>query len=679
MREFDQVSNLFKELEKLFEGEGEYLSHQTALFFLGQIQDVPKTLTAVSPRRRRIREIGEHTLVFVFHPKQKVKQTQSVSIGETSLPVSNLEKTLLDLLTDIQYSPPIETLANFFSSFPYNPIALLDLAKTTSDTVLKRASFFLAWSGRVSYQNLFISHLTRTPIQLDPRMKNFDSIWDNRFHTRYPSKILSVSVISGPQNLGFETASWKELRAHPQILKTMGENSFLFIRDEPSSLQKKLLEGVFKLLLENTGDAEIETFLLGYPKNGFEEGKSPKHYPFLFYQWLDCQQSFPNSHFDLISSWVRSNVYSNDLGKLETALFWGNKLRLYQLIIESLSKNGNRIFSSGKIRVLSSISVALTKSHHPLPFTIYVLAARCLANENRPKDGLKILAGAKKFFEEQDHSEIECGEISYATGNILRGINRLDASVAELYLAREYFEQAGDQRRIAMVDSGLGNLFFACGRNREARAKYLSALSVMRSVGERSAQATLLGSLGLVEYECGRLRRAEQLFGRSQRLHEVLGNSWNQSRIAMSQAKSFLTMGFFAKAKKLFQECYKIKTEQNHLGGMYESASFMAWISVVLGSSAAAKAWWDTIPDGEVKDDFEEPRVLLVFRYLKAMTELFLGNFFLAQSWYQKLYSAVNAQDSTNVAKGNVLHGMGVCQAFQGNSSAPQVLRKAID
>ncbi len=145
LREGFSFINIISELKKLLTVEGEYLSHSTALFILGQISTFPPSITIVSPRRRRNRVIQGVPLVFILHPPHRLKPTQNISFGKETLCVSTLEKTLIDLLADLDHAPPSTSRCQLFASLPFDNNVLFNFAKITSDGVLERVSYPLAW------------------------------------------------------------------------------------------------------------------------------------------------------------------------------------------------------------------------------------------------------------------------------------------------------------------------------------------------------------------------------------------------------------------------------------------------------------------------------------------------------------------------------------------------------
>ena len=137
-------AEIIEQLEGLTESDGEYFSHQTALYLLGLQPEPPATLTIVADRRRRNRVVGRFELVFVFHGTEENSFTQNIAFLGKHLRVSTIEKTLVDLTKDCSYAPPYSEVARLFCSVSYNLRTLLSIARQTSDSVLKRVSLYLA-------------------------------------------------------------------------------------------------------------------------------------------------------------------------------------------------------------------------------------------------------------------------------------------------------------------------------------------------------------------------------------------------------------------------------------------------------------------------------------------------------------------------------------------------------
>jgi len=221
----------------------EYISHQTALFLLGFASDPGKQITIVSPRRRRNREIEGFEIVFVYHSSFDNKYSQIINISGEQLNVSSLEKTLIDLTKDLNYSPGLETLARLFCIIPYNPKQLINVAKSTSDTVLKRVSLLLAWSGRAAYYELPLKNFKRTPVKLDSREEE-NLIWNSLFYTKLPARLLMLPVSEPPKDIDEKIRLWMELKALPEFCEKQFQSGMVFIRETPEPRINRIIEEI---------------------------------------------------------------------------------------------------------------------------------------------------------------------------------------------------------------------------------------------------------------------------------------------------------------------------------------------------------------------------------------------------------------------------------------------------
>ena len=312
---------------------------------------------------------------------------------------------------------------------------------------------------------------------------------------------------------------------------------------------------------------------------------------------------------------------------------------------------------------------------HP-PGFVCVLAARCLARETRFEESLKILdKGKEAALEREDHNE-DYGELACASGQILRQMHRYPQALTEYLLARECFQELKDGMRLAMAESGMGNVHFCQGNAAGARMHYMAALSALRNTGQKHAEASVLGNLGLVEYDSGRMRRALLFLGRAINLHRMLKNQWNEAVLGLAQAKVLLATGYFTKAMRSLQQVNHLKRDLHHEGGVWETSGLLAWICELLGKSAAARGWWSLLPETEVLA--REPRLLFIISCLRGMTSLFQGKFQEAMEFYREVLARARAKDASDLECADALHGLGFCQTLLGHQDAPDNLRRAV-
>ncbi|HNV69060.1 MAG TPA: tetratricopeptide repeat protein [Candidatus Ozemobacteraceae bacterium] len=665
---------LFTRLSKAIRHDGDYFSHLTALFLQGLTSHPPDLLTAVSPRRRRKRTTLDHALSFIYHPLEKCRPTQEITWNNLPLTISTPEKTLIDLVQDLDYSPPIGELAQMFASLPYHLPTLLQLARSFSDTVHKRVLFLTAWAGRAALEDLPFADLTRTPIKLDPR-ETEDLAWDGRFYTKYPRFLLTLPVPSAPRHEDRELREFMELRGFPPVIEALTRRGSFVIRKDTERRSVAWFDEFAKTWFLSLCPLKLEEFLIFSVTGKTTPDVTPV--PAALRDWLFQQERAAHLRSRDIRAWVTINLAASNLDRLETAMFWGMRVGLADSIVPVLRSQGHYLFNAGRLPTLQKITTELLSSQGPMPPHVYVLAGRCLARESRFEECLSILDRGKEETLSGHTVHEDYGDLACVTGQVFRQLHKYPQALTEFFVAREWYIEHKDHARLSMAEAGIGNVFFCQGNAPGARSHYLAALTAIKHAKQPHAEASILGNLGSVEYDSGRLRRALLFLNRALALHHMLKNKWNISVLGGSRAKILLTMGYFTKSMRGFQEVHRLKQELNHPAGVSEAAALLAWICELMGRSAAAKSWWSLLPAPETLA--REPRVHFLIAALRAMTALYQNRLTEARDQYHELYELARRKDASEVESGDSLHGIGVCEALLQNPQAPQLLQRAMD
>ncbi|MBF0500713.1 MAG: hypothetical protein HQM09_11315 [Candidatus Riflebacteria bacterium] len=697
-----EMERLFAGLVRLLEVEGEYVSHLTALYFLGQWPHLPDVLTVVSPRRRRPRTLEGRPLVFILLPPERLKPVQKISMSSGTLTVSTLEKTLIDMAAYLDYAPPIDDFAGLFVSSFFSPSLLLQTAIHSTDSVLKRISWFLGFTGLTASPEIPWESMTRTPIKLDPRVNSEDTLWDARFYLRFPKKLLSLCLPEPVRGLPDEICEWIELRQYRGFIDETIRAGSVILREESSAVAKSRMEDFFRQMLEDVVNTALESFLLAHVDEliynrrkesrvhptkliGVSSSSPATHrkaghgtpgngVPLIFNRWFEQHPEAFERIRPAITAWVRRHLRSSNPEKLETAFYFGHRLGLTDEVLESIGSRGTALMNSGRERVIASIVTWHLARGVPLPHSVYIVAARSAGRRGCLDEALEIVETGRKVGEVRGITATETGELAYAAGNALRMLHRFDRALPELFLSRECFEVAKDIRGLVAVNTAMGNLYFDRGMSRQARTWYMRALSCAREVRDMDAQASLLGHLAMIESDSCHLRRAILLFSRALMLQKAGRNRWSTGIILIARGKAYLQTGYITKASRDFQEALAIKTELRHQAGIDECMAMLAWISELNGRSAAAKSWWSAIHES---NQGKEPRVIFLVKTIRSMATLFRGNFEEAVTQYRETLDFARANDISSNDEGVSLHGIGMCLAWLGKPGAIESLLEA--
>lgn len=657
-------AEIIEQLDGLTAGDSEYFSHQTALFLLGLQSLPPATLTIVADRRRRNRNLGKFELVFVYHGTGENPFTQNIVFMGKILRVSTIEKTLIDLTKDCAYAPPLLEVANLFCQVSYNQKLLLSIARQTSDSVLKRVSLYLAWSGRAMYTELPLKLFKRTPVKLDPREEN-DLIWNGLFNCRLPAALLLHSPTLPPADVDRETRLWMELRSLPEFCEKQSAAGMIFIRESPEPRIRAIIENYFIEIFRGLNSEKLE-WLLANVMNGSENQEFPSMVPRMLVSFITSRSDVLNLRYDEIKEWVEENLDSSDLGRAEAAIFLGSLIGLDDVVISRFNAISQQLFYAGRFSIINFFASHYLRRGVRLSHTAYIDVSKTFSAQERFEEAVSLLEEAKQLYENDSGSAL--GHLFYATALVLKRLNRDDEALAELFLARETFILENEHEWLARTENALGNVYFSRGHPKNARSHYHSGLHLARQYKMRTLLPSFLANLGLVEFDTGHFVNARLQLTRAYNLYKSQNNLWNASVTGMGLGKLYLKLGYFFKAMKIFREVLVMREEKRNLSGIFEIYSLLAWISELLGKTAAAKTWLANAEELK-KTGRLEPRACHVGDSLLAMADIFNCRFKEGEHKYRKLLDSAIGRNATGIQVGDLQYGLAAALIFQGRES----------
>lgn len=658
---FDQIIEL---LETLTGNEGEYFSHQTALFLLGLQAEPPAILTIVADRRRRNRLLGSFELTFVYHGDEDSASTQIIAFKGKRLRVSTIEKTLVDLTKDCAYAPPFPVVADLFCRVSYNIRTLLNIARQTSDSVLKRVSLYLAWSGRAAYHELPVKLFKRTPVKLDSGIED-DLLWNGLFNCRFPAALLQLPPSLPPTDVDLETRLWMELRRLDEFCVKQAASGMIFVRESPEPRIKAIIENYFIEIFKNLSSEKLE-WLLANGINSIEKADFPAMIPRLLVTFVSSRTDVLNLRLEEIIAWVLQNLTSSDLGRVDSAIYFGILAGLEDEVVRKFEQISSALFYAGRFSTINFFANHFLHRGIKLAHSVYIDISKTFSAQDRCDESLQLLEEAKLQYE--DSSAGALGQLYYATALVLKRLNRDDESLAELFLARETFLIENNLESLARTENSLGNTYFSRGHPKSARAHYHAGLHLARQGNFRTLLPSFLANLGLVEYDAGNFTKARMLLTRAYNFHKMQNNHWNASVTGMGLGKLFLKLGQFFKAMKIFREVLIMREEKKNLSGMYEIYSLLSWICEVLGKTAAARTYANNA-ELLAQNNKLELRACYVGESLLAMTHAFNNRLQETEKLYIKMYNEAIRRKAEGVQAGVCQYGLAMALIFQGRTA----------
>jgi tetratricopeptide (TPR) repeat protein len=649
--------NLIFELNKILETGKDYVSHNCALFLHGFGNKPAKKITIVSSRRRRNRSLNGYEIIFIYHSKFDNKNLLNINACNYQLSVSNLEKTLVDLCKDQAYALPLSELAELFCIVPYNLKKLINLAVQTSDSVIKRVSFLTAWSGRASYKDIPFELFKRTPVFLDPRIKE-DLCWNSLFFTKIPKFLLRQTVKVPSFKLEEKIRLWMELKNLPEFCEKQYEAEMVFIRGTPKPEINLIIEDYFKEIFQSFTRRKLKKFLAGYSNR--EQGAN-LDIPELLRTYLHHHPNILLKRKIEIKEWVLKHLQSNNLELLEAAIYYGLLIGANQEVLNAFANNCENLFNGGKFKIINYFTDHFADSDIDLSPKILVIISKTLSMQECFEKALNLLERALEKAENNQCMQT-IGELHYASGLVYQKMEKAEDALSEFFLARESFIIENCPEQLTKTECSLGNLYLSRGHPESAKSFYFTGLKRASNYNLKQMKANFLANIGMVEFDTGNFRKAAIYFERSFKMNKMTHNLWNTSIIGMATGKLQLKLGHFSKALKTFNEILPIYQEKNHSSGIYEIYILVAWLYEIIGKSATARTYWNLAEN--FNPETLQPRARFVGNMLKGVNHFYYRNFDLAESNFKIMLENADEKDISNLQKAEILNGLAVCKFF---------------
>lgn len=669
----------------------EYFSHLSALYLLEYLDFIPSTITITSNKRHRVRMINNLQIRYIFHKNITKDYIITKKIENTVITYSNLEKTLIDLLLDIDKSPDLDFIIKLFHTLPINSVKILDLAQNTSDTILKRVSFILATLGKIDESKVPYNKFKRTPILLDPRYKNSELRWYPKFHIKVPKKYFETFYfIVQTYKSTFINKSKSEIK-RLLWLNLISSNSFRqyfenenFIPIYTKNFLSKFYE-YYQKIFNNIDLLSLFSSLkyLHFNKDLINNINFLNHekfidYPVLFFKWLIKNKKIINSRLDEIKEFININLHTSSIDCIELALFTAYFSQIDSIIISQFPIHGYNLFNAGKFEIIELITSKFITKNIELSHHFYVLYARSLIRKDKHDKAIEIIMQAIKFFEQKPNHFIELGDLSYVLANTYTLLGKYSDAASELYIAREYYELANDKRKLATVNCSLGNVFFRIGEPQKAKDYYISAIKSLRKFNETSAIASILINLGIVEYQIGNFTKSIKYLIKAIKLHKKMKNNWNLSLAYLTIAKAYIKVGHLHHAISFLKKAHKLKNDLKHNSGIYESLLLLSWCYELLGQNDLKNIYSKIISNTNFDNNSIEPRVKFIAKALKAMSYLYNFDYTSAQKIYKEINDNIQSKEIATIEQVDCLHGIAFCQIMLNNNNAYYTLANAL-
>ena len=151
-----------------------YIGYWSALNYHGLSEQVPSVIFVVSSKRRKDRTILDTRFRFITIKKSKIFELIEVTISNSTVKISDVEKTIADCLDHPEYCGGLEEIAKalFFDHRELDMEKIIKNAeKMGNKTIIKRLGYLLDLFNYHEYEHLFKDvTITQGYPKLDPKL-----------------------------------------------------------------------------------------------------------------------------------------------------------------------------------------------------------------------------------------------------------------------------------------------------------------------------------------------------------------------------------------------------------------------------------------------------------------------------------------------------------------------------
>jgi len=532
------------------------------------------------------------TVLFVHHPTRRTLPPKRLSLGGTDLPVASPTQAFVDLLADPEQAPDLETLCALAARLPLSVRGVLRLAEEISDTVLKRAAYLLAWSGRLGFSRVPFLRFRASPTHLDARLGTGPAVhWDKRFRLFVPASLLELPVEGTPCRASFAALNWLLIRNTPAFRATQSRWGRLVLRRDPEF-------PAFLRLIEVPSRFRDARDLVGwgrafglFPPPDLANPERRRRLRNLLVRILSPRTLASIARLGDRPAFLGSLDREGADFLLTLALILGNRA----LALAVLASHGERLVDfpgNPGLRRLATDPGMLGGGLDPYVGSVLVRAL-LVRGEFAAAKALAALIGCPP------RRSPEWAWYALARGSALTGPREPAKARRWLLKARDSWARRRARYEVSRAELALGNLCIQHLRPRQAGRHFRAALEACRGLRglPPGYSGLLLSGRGITLGQRGRFAGAERLLGRAVKLLQRVGNLDAVARVQFVRARLFVFQGLPARADRLLREAFHLRVSQGNLRGQVEVAGQLALVHRLLGHGPGVDYWMGRIPD----------------------------------------------------------------------------------
>lgn len=562
-----------------------YVSHLSALYFLGQMRLPPEEATLMTAVRRPERFIGETRIRFIHTRHISKKETLIVQIGKRSVKISTLEQTILDLVDYRLKNLGYLEISGLFLTLPYDVKSLINLAVKEGDTALKRVLFYLIWTARGGWKD-FPGFIKRTPVKLFPDLRDGDSYWCSCLHLRFPKDVLS-SFPEGviPQQLSSELKRRISLAAYAPFRSYFAKKNLIPVFEMP--VFEEDFEQFCRNFIEKKDDKLVDHLLKNL-------AKEDNDIPTLILDWLESQaekQNLPKWFMKFAEKRIVELLRTGKFERIVSAINIAVQLKLNKVIFPFFKIVENVLAKERRFDLIEKLFSEVWQKERNLKLqdAFSYLCALVMAEKN--DEALEVISVIRKR-KDAGTKKVKA-DLAYYAALIYNYQKNFSQARNEINICRPYYQSKSIHHALAGVEIINGSLHMVEGEFRKARRSFLTAYQLDKENSEPNLiEIETLGNLSLLEFTIGHFNRSIEFGTKAMRNVASQKGSIREFSFLRVLIPAQVYIGNLPKAILLAERLAEVAKKMDSPQLIKTAALFHSWLYELMGQPAIAEKFW---------------------------------------------------------------------------------------
>ncbi len=557
---------------------GDYISHKAAAFLHGITSESPLLISVISQKRHRNRVLNGIEIRFVYRKDLDKRLNSHICHMFSGIAVAKPLLAWLDMLNDLDFAFEMDKLAEMAQTLAGTACHILGLAGLFSDSVVKRAAFYLAWSGRLQSYSKFADELSDSAVKLDHRTANDELLWEKPLKVFFPARILELK----PTHYAGRNKEWLIFRNSPGYISALRkQKSLILINDNPE-------ENALCNLIVSSSPVHYHDFSswladmgLKISDRDFQENEIKN-----IGKWLKPFAGSTGQKAILLEAYrAFSSQIQNDADTCCGAMIVALATNSHELVEYAAYNWGEFLFFHGKSGLLALAYRMLGDYNYG--HKLRAVMATALVVRGLIAEAVKLWSTAEKVSVEQ------WGWTCLAEAATAYRSGKKEQAKAYYQKAIEAFSGEKNQRMATVSRLYLGIVYLGENDYEKSRQLYVEILKcqTQKSLLSDNFLGVLHGNLGIIEFRQAAFKKAAANLELGARLSQKVANQTAHIMILFYLALTEFYLGKFVSAYHIAQEAWSIKQKTASTFMRSEHPAQLASFAQYLGRFEESDYW----------------------------------------------------------------------------------------